>query len=284
MSRRSGIHLPGAVALVTGGAQGIGLATTRRLVGRGARVVVTDIDTGALAAADAELGSDNVVTVDADVRDLDALRAAVRHGIDRFGHLDVAIANAGVTPPPATLRDIDPEAFRRVLDINLIGAFNTIKATVEPIIAGRGHIELVASCAAFAPGMGGSAYMISKSAVEQLGRALRIEVAPHGASAGLAYFGIVDTKMTRETLDDDPLGREIGAQLPWPLSTRITGDRAAEVIVDAVADRRARAIAPRSWVPYSLLRGLINPVLDAQLVRDKSIHAIIDQLEAQARR
>lgn len=274
------IDLPGSVALVTGGAQGIGLATASALVDRGARVVLTDIDEVAVTAAAARLRSEHVCAVAADVTDLASLEQAVAVGIERFGRLDIAVANAGITPPPATLRDIDPATFARVLDINLMGAFNTVKATVGPITTAGGHIELIASCAAFAPGMGGSAYMISKSAVEQLGRALRIELAPHRASAGLAYFGIVETAMTRATLDDDPLGRDIGARLPWPLNKRITGEQAAEVVVDAVSARKARAIAPRQWTVYSLLRGLINPALDAQLVRDTSIHDIIRRLEA----
>ncbi|MEP9394850.1 MULTISPECIES: short-chain dehydrogenase/reductase [Gordonia] len=276
----SPLALPGSVALITGAAAGIGLATARRFVAAGADVVLTDVDAAGLSAAVDKLGNEHALAVHADVRELDSLQIAVEKGIGRFGHLDIAVANAGVTPPPATLRDIAPEDFRRVIDINLIGAFNTIKATIEPITQRRGHIELVASCAAFAPGMGGSAYMISKSAVEQLGRALRIELAPHGASAGLAYFGIVETGMTRATLDDDPLGKEIGAQLPWPLNKRISVEQAAEVIVTASAERKARTIAPRQWTAYSLLRGLINPVLDAQLVRDKSIHSIITTLES----
>ncbi|MGV9672977.1 short-chain dehydrogenase/reductase [Gordonia sp. NPDC003504] len=276
----SPLALPGSVALITGAAAGIGLATARRFVAAGADVVLTDVDAAGLSAAVDKLDNEHALAVHADVRELDSLQIAVEKGIGRFGHLDIAVANAGVTPPPATLRDIAPEDFRRVIDINLIGAFNTIKATIEPITQRRGHIELVASCAAFAPGMGGSAYMISKSAVEQLGRALRIELAPHGASAGLAYFGIVETGMTRATLDDDPLGKEIGAQLPWPLNKRISVEQAAEVIVTASAERKARTIAPRQWTAYSLLRGLINPVLDAQLVRDKSIHSIITTLES----
>ena len=69
--------------------------------------------------------------------------------------------------------------------------------------------------------------MISKSAVEQLGRALRVELAVHGASAGLAYFGVVDTAMTRDMFDTGDLGRDIEGMLPWPLNRRITADRAA---------------------------------------------------------
>ncbi|MFW0797274.1 short-chain dehydrogenase/reductase [Gordonia sp. CPCC 205515] len=271
------------VALITGAAQGIGLETARLLAARGARVVLADVAADRLAAIAREFPTDRWLTVEADVRVLDSMESAVRAILDRFGRLDVVVANAGVTPPPATLRTVAPEAFERVVDINLLGVFNTVRAGIEPVIAAGGHIEVVGSCAAFAPGMGGAAYMISKAGVEQLGRALRIELAAHGASAGIAYFGIVETALTRATLDDDELGREIGSELPWPLSRRITAQDAAAVIVDAVAGRRARVIAPRQWTVYAALRGLINPLLDLRLERDKGIRDLIRRLEERQR-
>lgn len=271
--------LAGTTVLVTGSAQGIGLRTAKLLVDSGAKVVVTDVDRDALATVTADFAPDAVLAVEADVRELDSMHTAVDTAIDRFGRLDHVVANAGIAPPTATLRGIDPAAFERVVDVNLRGVFNTVRACMEPVIEARGHMQLVASCAAFAPGMGGSGYMITKSGVEQLGRALRIELAPYGASAGIAYFGIVETDMTRATLDDDPIGREIGGQLPWPLNRRITAEQAAQVLVDAIASRRGQVTAPRQWTVYSALRGLINPVLDAKLTRDKSIHRIVRQLD-----
>ena len=273
-------RLSGSVVLVTGAAQGIGLSTARLLSESDARVVLTDVDDEALSAAAVGFAADAVLTIEADVRDLDSMRAVADKTIGTFGRLDHVIANAGITPPTATLRTVDPAEFEQVVDVNLRGVFNTVRACVEPVIAARGHMQLVASCAAFAPGMGGSAYMITKSGVEQLGRALRIELAPYGASAGVAYFGIVETDMTRATLDDDPIGREIGRQLPWPLSRRITAEQAAAVLVDALASRRGLIIAPRQWTLYSVLRGVINPLLDAKLTRDSSIHRVIRQLDA----
>lgn len=282
MSRQP-IALSGKVALITGAGQGIGASVGRLLLDRGASVVLVDVNAQALESVAAELASDRVLTVEADVRELDSMMAAVRRAGDRFGQVNIAVANAGVTPPPATLRTVEPGAFERVIDINLMGVFNTARACIEDVIATRGHIQVVGSCAAFAPGMGGSAYMISKSGVEQLGRALDIELCAHHASAGIAYFGIVETALTRNTLDDDELGREIGAQLPWPLNRRITADDAAAAIVDAITGRRARVIAPRQWTVYSALRGLINPLLDARLEKDRRVRDIVLRLEERAR-
>lgn len=278
MTRTAGLSLPGAVVLVTGAAQGIGLDTATRFVAAGSKVTLVDIDGDRLDRAVSSLG-DNAIGVVADVRDADALRAATERTLEVFGRLDVVVANAGVTPPTATLRTVDPDDFRRVIDVNLIGALNTVRATVEPIIACGGHIQLIGSCAAFAPGMGGAAYMVSKAGVEQLARALRIELAPHRVSVGISYFGIVETALTRATLDDDAVGRRIGQLLPWPLSRRVDADYAASTIVDAVRNRTASRIVPRTWVPYSWFRGIINAVLDRVLVGDPQVAGIIRALE-----
>ena len=199
--------------------------------------------------------------------------------IDRFGRLDIVIANAGITPPPATIRSIDRAVFDSVMAVNFGGVLNIVRAAADEIVASGGHILLVSSCAAFTPGMGGSAYMVSKAAVEQLGRALRIELAAVGASAGLAYFGVVDTDLARHTLDDDPIGRRIGGFLPWPLSRRLPSQRAAELLVHAVRTRRARLIAPAVWTPYFWFRGMLNPILERRLVRDRRVAQIIRDLE-----
>lgn len=146
-----------------------------------------------------------------------------------------------------------------------------------------GHVVVVSSCAAFAPGAGGAPYMISKSAVEQLGRALRVELAAHGATAGIAYFGVVDTAMTHDMLDADDLGREIDNLLPWPLNRRITAERAARTIVDGIRRRAPMTVAPAGWRQYSWLRGLVNPVLDRRMATDGHLHGLLHRLEARNR-
>ncbi|MDR3663980.1 MAG: short-chain dehydrogenase/reductase [Mycobacterium sp.] len=281
MNRQGSFYPHGTVVLITGAAQGIGYETAERFVRAGACVVLVDIDADQLDKAVAELGR-KVVAIAADVRKSEDMAAAVNLALDTYGRLDVVVANAGITPPTATIRTIGIEHFNRVIDVNLLGAVNTVKAAIEPIIASGGHIQLIGSCAAFAPGMGGAAYMISKAGVEQLGRALRIELAPHNVSVGISYFGIVDTELTRATLNEDRIGRQIGELLPWPLNKRIDAAYAARTVYHAVIFRQATSIVPSVWKPYAWLRGLINIVLDRQLATSPQIADIVHQLDGAA--
>lgn len=276
-----GYDVDGKVVLITGGGDGIGRALGTELHARGANVALLDLRAEAAVGAASDLPG--ALPLEADVRDRPAMSDAVDKVVAHFGRLDVVVANAGITPPPATLRGIDPDAFDRVIDINLTGAFNTVQPALDHIVTNQGHVVVVASCAAFTPGAGGAAYMASKAGAEQLGRALRLELAPHGASATTAYFGVVDTQLARATLDEDPLGRILGARLPAPLRRRITAEDAARTIADGIERRAASTIAPAAWQGWALGRGVINGALDRYLVADQGMHELIRQIEARSR-
>jgi NAD(P)-dependent dehydrogenase (short-subunit alcohol dehydrogenase family) len=267
----SRLDVNGRVALVTGARQGIGAALARELGARGATVVGLDLDESPGCA----------LSLTADVTDRAAMADAVAGIVERFGRLDVVVANAGVAPRPATLRTMDPDDYDRVIAVNQTGVFNTVHPAVEPVIAARGHIHVVASVAAFSPGLGGSPYMISKAAAEQLGRALRLELAPYGASAGVAYFGFVDTQMVHDTLDADPIGARATAMMPGALRRRITPDEAGRVIADGIARRAAHTIAPAAWKPLRLARGL-GGLIDAAIARDPRVHELMRRTEARS--
>ncbi|MBF6297230.1 SDR family NAD(P)-dependent oxidoreductase [Nocardia amamiensis] len=266
------------VVVITGAGTGIGRALAEKLYASGASVALIDIDEAAAAAVARSMG-ERALVVRANVSDRIGMRQAISRVRERFGRIDVVVANAGVVPEPATIRTMNPGDFDRVIGINVTGVFNTVHPALDDIVAAKGHVVVVSSAAAFAPGMGGSPYMVSKAAVEQFGRALRVELAAVGATAGVAYFGVVDTAMTRGTLDEDELGADLGGLLPWPLNQRITVRDAADSLAEGIARRAPRTVAPPQWEPYALLRGVINVVLDGRLVRDPRVHDLIHRIE-----
>ncbi|MGD0455601.1 MAG: SDR family NAD(P)-dependent oxidoreductase, partial [Solirubrobacteraceae bacterium] len=179
-------ELSGKVALVTGGARGIGFATARALVARGASVVIVDLDADAVAGAAAQLHDTRAVGLAADVTDRGAMQRAVAVAVERFGGLDVVVANAGIAARVATFRAYATETFERVLDVNLMGVYRTVDAALPEIVRRRGHVVVISSIYAFMNGIGEVPYAMSKAAVEQFGRALRVELVQHGASASVA--------------------------------------------------------------------------------------------------
>src|ERR1700755_233799 len=114
------------VVFITGGGQGIGAEVARRLRAKGAKLVLTDLDEAALAERSAELGGDeHVLTVVPDVRDCAAMQSAAQAAVEKFGGIDVVVANAGIGSYGSVLQ-VDPEAVKRVLGVNLIGVFYTV--------------------------------------------------------------------------------------------------------------------------------------------------------------
>ncbi|MFF7314921.1 SDR family NAD(P)-dependent oxidoreductase [Streptomyces sp. NPDC008137] len=272
-------ELAGKVVLITGGTGGLGSATARTLLSRGARVGIVDLrpDTPEIAA---RISSSHAVGITADVCDRSALDDAVAHVCERFGRVDVVIANAGVMGQGSTLRATPAPAVDKVLAVNINGVVNTVNAAMEQIIANQGQVVLISSVFAFLNGVGAIPYAMSKAAVEQLGRGLRVELARHGASATTAYFSLIQTDMIRNGVDADPAITEMLARTsPRPLLKRLEPDQAAEAVVQAIEHRSPRLIRPARWTPLSVLRGVINPAIDGRLAHDRVLHAILGKLD-----
>ena len=270
------------VALVTGGARGIGFETAKALATRGASVVILDLDARAASSAAESLPNTRALGVGADVSDRGAMQHAVMRAVEQLGQLDIAVANAGVGPRYATVRATAVERFDRVIDVNLMGVVNTVRATLPEIVRNSGHLVLVASAYAFQNGAGVASYAMSKAAVEQLGRALRLELVPHGASASVAYFGLIDTDMVHQAIDGDPAVSELFAALPKPFIKRLQPDQAGEAIVRGIERRSPRIIRPRLYAGISALRGIVGPLADHQMERDKRVQAAITEFDQRA--
>ncbi|HEV7465668.1 MAG TPA: short-chain dehydrogenase/reductase [Candidatus Dormibacteraeota bacterium] len=275
--RRPALDVTGRVVLVTGGARGIGLDTAQRLAARGARLALLDIDGAEAERAASRLGGGAIADA-VDVADAEALAAAVQRVVDRLGGIDVVIANAGIEPPPATMLSVDKAQFDRVLAVNLHGVWNTVKATLPQVVASRGHVVLVASAYAFMNGTMAAPYAASKAAVEQLGRALRTELAPHGATAGVAYFGFIDTALVRRAFATETVSA-VRQVLPGWLTRPVEVGRAGEAIARGVERRAARMTAPGWVAPALVLRGVIAG-LDGVIGRDRRLHEAIRLAES----
>ncbi len=275
-------ELANKVALVTGGARGIGFATARALRARGASVVIVDLHAEASERAAAQLHDTKALGLAADVTDRGAMQRAVATAVERFGGLDVIVANAGIASRVATFRAMSSENFERVLDVNLMGVYRTVDAALPEIVARRGHVVVISSIYAFTNGLGAMPYAMSKAAVEQFGRALRVELAPHGASASVAYFGFIDTEMVHLAIDQDPLADQMLQTLPKVLHKRLQPTAAGEAIVRGIERRQPRIIRPRRWTVMSVLRGILNPLSDAQLERDEKTQGLVRQIDERA--
>jgi short-subunit dehydrogenase len=139
---------------------------------------------------------------------------------------------------------------------------------------------LVSSVFAFVNGAGTIPYAMSKAAVEQLGRGLRVELATREISVTTAYFAMINTDMIRQSIDEDPAAQALLNTQPKLLRKRIDPDQAARAVVDGLRRGDARVILPRRWTAISILRGILSPVLDSRLASDDSVQKILARLDA----
>jgi NAD(P)-dependent dehydrogenase (short-subunit alcohol dehydrogenase family) len=269
--------LSGQSVLITGAAHGIGAETARRLAARGARVSLVGVGDLERVAADCP-GS---VSFQADVTDRDALDAAVAGTVEALGGIDTVFANAGIGAP-GFVRSMDPEVFERVIEVNLIGVWRTIRATLPHVIERRGYILPVASMAAIVPPVGLGAYGAAKSGVENLALALRVETQAFGVGVGVAYFSWIDTEMVRGA-DRLELSSAMRATLSGPLAKTYPVSAAAEAVVRGI-ERRSRIVAcPRWLVGLMWLKPILPRLTEQKLRKDIARFDEIAEREARER-
>jgi NAD(P)-dependent dehydrogenase (short-subunit alcohol dehydrogenase family) len=271
--------LNGKVALVTGAARGIGFETARQMQLRGASVALVDLDAAETEAAARRIGR-RTIAIAADVSDRDQIEAAVARTVEQLGGIDVAVANAGIAPEMGSTRATEAEEWERVIEVNLLGVYRTVRAAMPQVVERGGHLVLVASVYAFVNGVMVSSYATAKAGVESLGRSLRAELAPYGAGASVAYFGFIDTRMVQEGLSHPLAERLEEALLPVIPRRRLQPADAGRAIVEGVEGRRARIVAPSWWRVPATLRGLLNPLLDRQLAENEKVAALVREGDA----
>ncbi len=231
------MRMTGKTVLITGAGGGLGRACATRLAEEGADIVALDLPGGRTEPALAETArlvratGRRIVTGTADVRDFDAVVAAVRSGVSELGPLDVVVANAGISDNPGPSWEIDDEIWNRSIDVNLTGTWHTVKAGVAELDPAGGSVIIVSSTAAIKPVPGASHYSAAKHAVTGLAKTLANELGSRTIRVNTVHPGAAATPMTLNpatfarlrpdldapTADDaaEVLSRKTVLRVPW---------------------------------------------------------------------
>ena len=257
-------QLSGRVALITGPARGIGAETARQLAARGMRLGLAGLEPEGIEALAADLPTETA-TFECDVTDWDALRAAVDGTVAKLGGIDVVVANAGIAPW-GPIRTIEPEAFERTIEVNLLGVWRTIRTALPHVIERKGYVLPIASLAAAIHGPVVGHYNAAKAGVEGFANALRMEMRPYGVDVGCAYFGFLDTDMVHVADDDEIVGDQQASKRsvfgrPAPVS------KGVEQIVRGIEARSRRVYYPKWILPLLLAPAPFQRLLELGVAR-----------------
>lgn len=205
------MRFAGKVAVITGGARGIGRACAERFLSEGASVAIADIDAAAVAQTAAELGGpDRVRGIVTDVAQKDQVDALVAQTVAAFGRLDIMVNNAGIAQVKEYL-DITPEDFDRVLGVNLKGVFLGVQAAARQMIA-QGEGGVIINMSSINSGLANpnlATYAISKGGINQATSTAAVAFAPHGIRVCGVGPGTIDTEMIKGPFTNRAGGNDV---------------------------------------------------------------------------
>lgn len=239
------------VVLITGASSGIGRGLALELARRGAKLGLVARRKALLDEIVLEIGtgkngnqSENVLAIPADVQDAESMRAAAERLQSKFGRIDVLIANAGIGATNDAA-ELDAGTLANVINVNVLGAANSVAAVVPDMVKRRsGHLVVISSLAAYRGLPKSAAYCASKAAVSAMFESLRLDLRPHGINVTIIHPGFIKTPLTA--------GRK--AKLPWLQEL----EPAVKKILTAIEKRKRSYAFP--WQLATIVRaGLIMP-------------------------
>ena len=237
----------GRVAIVTGGGSGIGAALVRAMAGRGATIMIADIDEAAGKSVAAEL--DQVSAVTLDVRDAAAVADLVAQTKAEHGQIDYMFNNAGIAVG-GLVEEFTLDHWDRVIDVNLRGVIHGVHAAYPVMLAqGNGHIVNTASLAGLIPGPGLAPYDATKHAVVGLSLSLRAEAGGRGVKVSAICPGFVDTPLLGRVNPDLPktsAGMENAGDVSKIVGPLYKADLLAQDVLRGLAKNKPLIVAPRS--------------------------------------
>jgi NAD(P)-dependent dehydrogenase (short-subunit alcohol dehydrogenase family) len=253
------------VAFISGGGSGIGQAAASLFAQRGARVALagrTPEELDEVAEAIGRAGG-TAITVTCDVSDEESVRSAIATTVEKWGRLDVVVANAGVNGTWAGIEDLTVEDFRSTLDINLVGTFTTIKYAVPHLKRQGGSVIITSSVngTRIFSNSGASAYSSSKAGQVALGKMLAVELGPDKIRVNVVCPGAISTEISDNTEADNedvkiPVEYPEG-NIPLTGGRSGTAEQVGELIAFLASDEASHISGTELWIDgaQSLLQG-----------------------------
>ncbi|TVT61772.1 SDR family NAD(P)-dependent oxidoreductase [Amycolatopsis rhizosphaerae] len=272
-------NVEGKVVLITGAARGIGAGLAERLAAKGAKVALVGLEAEEQRKVAERIGP-SAHSWEADVTDWTALERATAGVVERFGGIDIVIANAGIATT-GFVRSVDPDAFEKVIEVDLLGVWRTFRVTLPHVIRSKGYLLAISSLAAIAHAPAMANYAAAKAGVEAFCNSLRAEVAHLGVKVGVAHPTWIRTDLV-ESADAHPVFGKLRSGMPgllgrtYPLGVAID-------LLEAGVLRRARTIHVPRWVgALKLVRALLPPIIElgARLRVPAADRAALEDIEA----
>lgn len=254
--------------LITGAAGGIGSELARQLSAEGASLALVDVQAEALRRVAEALSATAIWSV-TDITRLGELEVAMADAVARFGGLDALVANAGVVTV-ASVEQIDPAEFDRVIEVNLLGTWRTARAALPHLIASKGYLLFVSSLAGDLQGPLHASYNASKAGIQAFANTLRLEVEGLSVQIGVAHLNYTDTETARAAVGHPAMRKLSGMRTMRPIPTTKT----AAALARAIERRSRRIVTPRVTSAALPIRDFLQRRLEG-LARRRSWAAAI---------